>query len=167
VAISPDGRLALIGGTVGRPAVVQLETGRELRRLEMPPNGNTCYALTFTPDGRYALEARAGSLPDVGLWDVTDAKELRKLDPQNGWNYCVACSPDGSCVAAGGTYGRVHLWQLETGRESLVVAGHEGRVHSVAFSPDGELLLTGGQDGTVRLWRLPGDERPFQDRLDD
>jgi WD40 repeat protein len=68
---------------------------------------------------------------------------------------CVAFSPDGKYVAAGGG-GQfndlaIDLWDLETGNLVRRFAGHHDRFWDLAFTPDGSILISGGADG-VRFW---------------
>jgi WD40 repeat protein len=72
---------------------------------------------------------------------------------------CVAFSPDGKTLAAGG-YGEVTLIDAGTGRRLAALSGHPAAVTSVAFSPDGKTLAAAGgqpgQGGEIRLWDLAG-----------
>ncbi|MEE4418982.1 WD40 repeat domain-containing protein [Streptomyces bugieae] len=73
--------------------------------------------------------------------------------------YCLAFSPDGRCLAAGGADGTIQLWDTTTARSGgeakplgAPLTGHMGPVYGVHFSQDGRYLATCGADGTVRLW---------------
>jgi WD40 repeat protein len=70
--------------------------------------------------------------------------------------YCLAISPDGRILAAGGADGRLHLVPLDsTGHASespQSIAAHD-EINDVAFSPDGSLVATAGEDRRVRLFR--------------
>ena len=66
---------------------------------------------------------------------------------------CVAISPDGQTIAAGGNLGEIKLWKSETGE--LVKAGKLSAglsVFSVSFSADGKTVAVTEQAKGVRLW---------------
>ncbi len=67
---------------------------------------------------------------------------------------CLACSPDGKTLAAGGEEKEVLLLDAVTGRLLRRLEGHDDAVSSLAFSPDGSMLATASFDHTVRLWDL-------------
>jgi WD40 repeat protein len=70
--------------------------------------------------------------------------------------YCLAISPDGRILAAGGADGRLHLVPLDTtghaSESPQSIAAHD-EINDVAFSPDGSLVATAGEDRRVRLFR--------------
>ena len=70
--------------------------------------------------------------------------------------FCVAFSPDGSQLAAGGqritSTGDIQTWNIRNGTLRNHFLGHTGGVSSIAFSPDGTRLASGSPDKTVKLW---------------
>src|SRR4051794_35346170 len=63
---------------------------------------------------------------------------------------CVAFSPDGKRIAAGGGTDPVRLWDAATGKQ--LGQFKDIWALALAFSPDGKLLATGGGYKTVRVW---------------
>jgi hypothetical protein len=151
VAISPDGRRALSGGSADSQMILwDLQTGKDLRRF----NGlqGQLRTVTFSPDGRTAVNAGAS---DVTLWNLQTGEAIRHFRGHQGMVYATAFSPDGRRLATGGSDRTIRLWDVATGRELQRFDGHTSGVFAVAFSPGGGRLVSGSQDNTVRLWGLP------------
>jgi WD40 repeat protein len=98
--------------------------------------------------------------------EITQQFQLSGLS-NTSFVYCVAFSPDGKLIAAGGNdpAGYLRLWNAETGEEIPGrfpnggdgrddADGHTGAVTSVEFSGDGKWLLSSSYDRTARLWNV-------------
>jgi hypothetical protein len=64
---------------------------------------------------------------------------------------CLAASPDGRFIAAGGEDGRVRLWEMLTGGFVGEFSGVGGRVAAIDFSADTRFLVSGSTGSTDRL----------------
>jgi WD40 repeat protein/tetratricopeptide (TPR) repeat protein len=147
VTFSPDGRRALVG-TGWALSLADLETNKELRRLEGHTDNVSCVA--FAPDGRHALSGSGDKT--LRLWDLETGKEIRRLEGHTTAVRCAAFSPDSKQVLSGGDDKTLRLWEIETGKEIRRLEGHTAGVLCVAFSPDRRQVLSAGIDKTVRLW---------------
>jgi WD40 repeat protein len=96
------------------------------------------------------------------VWDAATGRELRSAQARTVW--CVAISPDGKTVAAGGFSDEprgtlAFLWDFTAAREPRQLEGLTKPVTSMAFSPDGRLVAAGNESGTVALWATATGER--------
>ncbi len=126
VAFSLDDKTVATGGTIWRPDKVvggmvslwDVATGK--KRLVLPVFPSYVHAVAFAP--KHAMLATASVGRDggaqVALWDTTTGKLLRTLpSPRNVQAVtavkCMAFSPDGRTLAAGGASGVLRLWAVD------------------------------------------------------
>ncbi len=124
VAVSPDGRQALIGGMTLK--LVDLASGAELHTLV--GHANQVFSVAFSADGRQALSS--GMDNTVKLWDVGTGRLLRSLNGHSGNVIGARFSPDGRFVVSAAQDGTLRLWDKDTG---------QALVQMISFS-DGEWL---------------------------
>jgi hypothetical protein len=151
VALSPDGKLALSGGSTDNAVLLwEVQTGQEIRRFQ----GHTEFvrSLAFAPDGRRALST--GRDQTVRLWDVNTGQQLQAFNVPKVWLTAICFTPDGQ-RALTGNGSAVSIWDLSTGREIGRLLGHAEDVLAVAVSADGNRIVSAGVDQTVRVWHLP------------
>jgi Tol biopolymer transport system component len=139
-------------GAEGEPAARQGEA------RPRPVSGEV-WQVAISPDGKtlaVALGRSGVNRPgELKLWDLATG-QVRSLFRAPEAVRCVAFSPDGRTVAAGGFDNLIRLFDRATGKRKHVLRGHTGGVNGVAFSPDGKLVGSCGLDRTVRLWDAVG-----------
>jgi len=147
VQVAPEGARVLTsngGGMVAYSDLVKGTAGRPFEKVHGSVN-----VMALSPDGKHALLGGR----NLGLWDGTAGREVRKLDAHAGAVTALAVSPDGRWGLSGGGDKMVRLWDLGDGTHYLL-DGHTGAVTGVAFTPDGKLALTTGADRALRVWDL-------------
>jgi WD40 repeat protein len=90
----------------------------------------------------------------VKLYGLTDGSVMGELESHAVALLDVACSSDGTHVAAAGVDGHVYVWNSVDSTLCAELSGHLGRVSAVALNRDGSQLVSGGDDGTVRIWNV-------------
>jgi WD40 repeat protein len=158
MVFAPDGTRLVTGGNRDGQAIVwDTETGRPIRHLQ-DPTTNEQQAIPFavivgwSPDG--SIVATGGGQGRILLWRTTDWMQVGALAADTSWVYCMAFSPDGSRLAAGGVGERqATIWDVAS-RKLLSRLPHPNFVTSVAFDPAGRTLATSAGDFKIRLWDL-------------
>ena len=153
VAHSQTGRYVVSGCP---PIIViwDIETGKIVRRLEHPGDGNL--RLSLSADGKHLLSM---TQERALLWDTETGEHGKELEGDFcGEMWCAALSSDASLVASGSSDGLLYVWDAKSGEVYCSLYCNAGTVWCLAFSHEGKRLVTGGEDGKVQLWDLDGVE---------
>jgi WD40 repeat protein len=157
VAFSPDGKLLALDCDDRTICLLDLATGKEVRRLG---GDRRISSFAFALGGKaIAASTREG----VVMWDVATAQALRSfLTEDPAILPRLIFSPDGRTLAvANGGGEAVCLWDAATGKEVRRLGGSGSHACTVAFSPGGKVLATGDEDGRLRLGNVAtGKELP-------
>ena len=159
LAFSPDGATLAVGG-YHEITLWDAKDGRLLRRVGDVPEQT--HALAFSPDGTVLAAAGGtpGSLGEVRLFSTANTAAPRALDRTADVFLCLAFSPDGRSLAAGGADGAVRVYDVASGARRLVIEHHADWVTAVAFNPAGNLLASASRDRSVRVFEvIHGDPR--------
>jgi WD40 repeat protein len=143
-------------GRVARPVILLADGGEIL----LPDLSGPAI---FAPGALHPrLAARlASDVSVVGMINLGDGAEEGRFVGHAGKVFAIACAPDGTRIATGGSDQTVRIWDAQRFTEIVQLRGHTSYVWSLAFSADGSLLASGSGDGTVRVW----DTRPFREIL--
>jgi RNA polymerase sigma factor (sigma-70 family) len=151
---TPDGKTIITGAWDGTVRVWDAKTGKELRCIDMPrkaqdkssaPSPVTVSHVAVSTDSKQIAAVRSDETAVV--WDAATGKQVFEFLAN-----CVAFSPDGTLIAAGGrgttaedcNQGVIRLHDRKTGKVVRELRGHLTTVASVHFTPDGKTLVSSG-----------------------
>jgi hypothetical protein len=151
-ALSPDGRLLVLGTSDGRLFWWDAIRGYRLAQTTGPRDW--VGGLDFSPDG--TTLASASHDGTVALWDTRTRRRTAHWKAFFLGLHAVAFSPDGTRLATGLSGGyTARLWDMKTRRELVTLAAPGSIFSWLEFSPDGGALLCGSESGYSYLWRTP------------
>lgn len=98
------------------------------------------------------LTAFCSSNGRFGVYDVHQQK--RQWETQRSMQQVgvLAWSPDGMCLAMGGTDTFVRLFAAATGKQVHAYKKHPTTVAALTWSPDSTLLASASNDSTIQIW---------------
>jgi WD40 repeat protein len=123
VAFLPDGKEVLTSGLDNTVRVWERDTGKELRRIDLPSNANA------------KMDPRPVAIPVIG------GRRAQSL---------IALTSDGKTLAtlAGNN---IQLWNVETGKATRQIKGLQNGIETIAFSHDGSILALRSADAAIVL----------------
>lgn len=147
MALSPDGSLAAVGGSLGTVRVWSVQTGEEVRSFVIA-RSNWVTGVGFSPDGTLLVAAsQSGS---AIVWEVSTGMQLFTLTDDLSGNPAVKFSPDGEAILVV-TQGLARLFSAETGTQiTSFETAHQatGFCCRADFSPDGRYIAIVGAQTT-------------------
>lgn len=152
LAVSPDGKLAVVGQSYQAYHLWDVEKGAELRKIDDRDLGT----VVFAPDGKVLATFSFGR---PTLLDVGTGKPLRQMGRLSANRVSMAFSPDGKLLATVGTDGddTLRFWDVALGKElssARIVSEPDRQAYgrSVVYAPTGKMLAVGDDGEGVRLW---------------
>lgn len=150
MAISPDGRLMLLGSTAGVAAYTRAEKKWVQQLLTQLSN---VHDLQFSPQGDRLLIAggKPGESGDVELWSWPQAERLLHVQPHDDLVTKARWTEDGEQVITASFDGRCVVFNARQGVDEQEYAGHSRPVLALDLLPGG-LAVSGGVDQSLRVW---------------
>lgn len=157
VALSPDGRRLLSGGTDRHALLWNIADPRSREPIAvLDHDGAIVESVAWSPDGRRVATGAQDRC--IRIWDAQDASLLTVLNGHQDWVVSLAWSPSGQMIASTSDDRTARVWNVATGRERAVLHGHENWVDAVSWAPDESRIATSSADWTVRIWNLASGE---------
>jgi WD40 repeat protein len=152
VLLTSDAKLLAYGSWNAHFKVYDWAANKEIAAV--PVAGAVRVAIS--PDDK--LLATVTEKNTAQLWELPHCRPLADLEGDLLRFHCVAFSPDGKKVLAGGGdwknggVNQVTIWDVESKKQIGALVGHNNAVICMTYSPDGKMIATGSVDATIRLW---------------
>lgn len=148
LAVTPDGRWLITGGSPLRLEVRSLANGEVIRTLAVPGPRNELLSFALAPDGRRL--AVAGVEGEMALVDVVTGTTLRTF-PRNAPVSSLAFAPDGKSLAAGRMDSILEVWRDDESPPQAHLESFRGGINRLAYTADGRTLVASSPDGKISL----------------
>lgn len=138
---------------------------RSKERIWLDGHGDSVQCIAFSADNSRLVSGSGKLYPrnsqyggnwqdnSVRVWDLTERRELMRLDGHKDLITSVAFSPDGTSVAAGSRDGTVRIWDVRSGQEAAQLGGFGAPVEHVTYSIDGACVYAAAANCRIG-WRV-------------
>ena len=145
----PGERELAVGGPDGSVLLIELPSGRELRRF--PPAAKAAGTIAFSPDGS-RIAVGDGTARKVQILETDTGRVVTEL-PHPETVFHLAWNPrDPDVLAAGCEDNNIYIWSISAKQRVTVLRGDTYSGLVVAFHPSGSMLASRGWHATLRLW---------------
>lgn len=146
LALSDNGRYALVGMANYSAAYVDIATGQILQSLSHAGKINS---VGISADGLIGVTGAEDGV--VKVWDLMKGKETFAYRMGDDIS-AVAISRDAKYVFGALYYGRGKIWEVKTGKEVASIGHRRTTITCARFATDNKTLLTGFTARRMVLW---------------
>ncbi|MFT6372892.1 MAG: WD40 repeat protein [Gammaproteobacteria bacterium] len=147
IAISADGRYALIGSTDNQAVYFDMQAGK---MLYVMPHHEKVTSVSLSKDGRYALTGSDDW--HASLWDLKNGEHLWSKNLKYKVSL-VVLSDDGEFALANAFIGETNIYKTQ-GKGKLLAKLEDEKMTLVSadFSDDGKILAAGRTAKAIDIW---------------
>lgn len=149
MALSPDGRMALIGGEDPMLMLWDIATGACRNKLEGHPDGTT--QVIISHDGHFAVASGRDNI--VLVWDLITGECVEKLEGHVRDVTCFALTTTGYLVT-GSLDRTLRVWDFGARSCKKILKGHNDKINCLAVTPAGDLAISGSEDRRIGIWEI-------------
>ncbi|MBX3396691.1 MAG: protein kinase [Phycisphaerae bacterium] len=148
MALSPDGRLAAVGGEGADPEVwdITLQT----RIASLTGLKAVTLDLAFSSDGEMVAASTADGR--LGLWRPITGELIHEIRANRRSTGTICFNCDGRAIVAGGDDGRIRIWDSGTAKMLTELDTGGSGIYRIRFNSDGTRMASAVRGGNIVLW---------------
>lgn len=150
LALSPDGRRAVVGFASGTVRLIFLDEPPEATPGTRTHVAGSVQMLAFSADGASCAAVVAGQ--GVVLLDGRELSPTGVALPSVAPIGSILFSPDGTRVITAGADGFARIWHAASGRELLALRADGAPPVCMILTADQERLVVGDEEGGLSIW---------------
>jgi WD40 repeat protein/predicted Ser/Thr protein kinase len=150
LAVSRDGKLAVLAGDLVEVGVWNLETKEQVGSLK--GHSLAVRALALSRSGGRVVTASGDRTARV--WDVARLQNLATFDHSTGVT-TAAISARGDWIVTGSQDGVLRFWDVESKQLTSSIWAHQAPVTALALAPDDQSVVSAGDDQYLHWWDVP------------
>ncbi|MGD0006685.1 MAG: WD40 repeat domain-containing protein [Anaerolineaceae bacterium] len=151
LALSPDGRLAALGGAETLVQIFNLATRKVSLNITSP--SAQIRAMVFHPGNQFIAIAAGDN--NIHVFELPSGKKIKSLEGHTGHIRALDMSPDGRLLFSASFDGTIRLWRFPQGAELNRLPVNNTEWFSVCLGLGAETLLTAGVSQKIQVWKLP------------
>ncbi|KAK6467642.1 telomerase protein component 1 isoform X1 [Huso huso] len=146
VALSPSGRLAVVGTSLGQLHLLNTETGQEVRSLVSSCDGIS--GCVFLGEVTVCSTSFDGM---IEVWDTSNGCRILQIEGHRDRITGCDLDTDRKHLATVSLDAELKVWAVAKGSLVLTLP-HPYPLNCVTFHPEGQLIATGSWDRSIRIW---------------
>lgn len=147
LALSPDGKLVLVGGGDNQIRIWDIETGQCDSTLTGHSDGTIQAAIS--QDGHFAVTTGRDSTALV--WDLVSGECVARLEGHVRDITAIALTNTGYLVS-GSLDKTLRIWDLGSLSCRKILRGHSDKINFIATTPDGHYAISASEDHLIGIW---------------
>ncbi|XP_041095472.1 telomerase protein component 1 isoform X2 [Polyodon spathula] len=146
VALSPSGRLAVVGTSLGQLHLLNMETGQEVRSLVSSCDGiSGCVFLGELTVCSTSFDGK------IEVWETSNGCRILQIEAHRDRITGCDLDADRKHLATVSLDAELKVWAVAKGSLVLTLP-HSYPLNCVTFHPEGQLIATGSWDRSIRIW---------------
>ena len=146
-AILPGGKSLIVGGKDSQLTILDMTTGKILRRWRA--HVDWIHSIALSADGTWCVSAGRDHLAKI--WNIADGRLLGRMTGHRGRVWGVAIQPTGSEIATCGDDKQVRLWSRERAGDNPVLTEVPSEPITLSNGPRASTVTIGCRAGEFRI----------------